>query len=209
MQFRLGKTVAMVGMMGAGKTAIGSAVAARLGVPFLDSDAEIVAASNMSIAEIFERDGEPFFRDKESQVIERLLGGEPVVLSTGGGAYLQPRNRRAITETGVAVWLDADLDLLWSRVRHKNTRPLLRTENPRQTLSDIYHERRAAYAQADLRVQADPDGDWDALVERYPGAVVSNFDGQAELTEMDALIAYMQMLGTLVDFSTFTPVASR
>ena len=140
--------------MGAGKTAIGSALAARIGVPFLDSDAEIVAASNMSIAEIFERDGEPFFRDKESQVIERLLGGPPVVLSTGGGAYLLERNRRAITEAGVAVWLDADIDLLWARVRHKTTRPLLQTADPKATLAEIHRERRPAYAQADLRVEA-------------------------------------------------------
>ena len=140
--------------MGAGKTAIGSALAARIGVPFLDSDAEIVAASNMSIAEIFERDGEPFFREKESQVIERLLSGTPVVLSTGGGAYLQARNRQAITAAGVAVWLDADLDLLWSRVRHKTTRPLLRTDNPKATLTEIYHARRPAYEKADMRVAA-------------------------------------------------------
>jgi shikimate kinase len=144
----------MVGMMGAGKTAIGSALAARIGVPFLDSDAEIVTASNMSISEIFERDGESFFREKESQVIERLLSGKPVILSTGGGAYLQERNRQAITAAGVAVWLDADLDLLWARVRHKTTRPLLQTDNPKATLTEIYNARRPAYAKADLRVEA-------------------------------------------------------
>ena len=105
MPFVLKKTVVMVGMMGAGKTAIGTALARRLDAPFLDSDSEIVAAANMSIAEIFERDGEAFFRDKEAQVIARLLDGTPSVLSTGGGAFLQPRNQVAIHEAGVSVWL--------------------------------------------------------------------------------------------------------
>jgi shikimate kinase len=91
------KTVALVGMMGAGKTAVGKAVAAQLGVDFLDSDAEIEKAANMTIPEIFERDGEPFFREKESQVINRLLDSAPCVLSTGGGAFLAPRNREAMS----------------------------------------------------------------------------------------------------------------
>ena len=102
----------MVGMMGAGKTAVGRAVAAKLGVPFLDSDAEIEAAANMSIAEIFARDGEPFFRKKETQVIERLLENEIGILSTGGGAYLADGNREMISDKGVAIWPDADLSLL-------------------------------------------------------------------------------------------------
>lgn len=152
--FELRKTVAMVGMMGAGKTAIGNAVAGKLDVPFLDSDAEIEAAANLSIAEIFERNGEDFFRQKETQVIERLLGGPPVILSTGGGAYLRAENRELITRHGVAVWLDADLELLWSRVRHKTTRPLLRTPDPKATLTQLYHDRRDAYAKADITVRA-------------------------------------------------------
>ena len=144
-------------MMGAGKTAIGRELAARLDVPFLDSDAEIVDAANMSIAEIFERDGEAFFREKEAQVINRLLETERCVLSTGGGAYLAESNRRAISEKGVAVWLDADIDLLWNRVKHKDTRPLLRTDNPRRTLEEIFNTRVPLYAQADLSVKARPD----------------------------------------------------
>ena len=137
MGFRLKKTVVMVGMMGAGKTAIGSALARELDVPFRDSDDEIVAASNMTIPEIFARDGEAFFREKEAQVIRRLMSGPPGVLSTGGGAYLAERNRRLIAETGVAVWLRAELDLLWDRVRHKDTRPLLRTGDPYGTLAGL------------------------------------------------------------------------
>ena len=142
-------------MMGAGKTAVGRALALRLGVPFLDSDAEIVKAANMSIAEIFERDGEGFFRRKESQVIERLLDEECGILSTGGGAYLAQANRKMISDKGVAVWLNADLNLLWSRVKHKDTRPLLRTADPKATLTAIYNERVPVYGLADLSVKAD------------------------------------------------------
>lgn len=149
---KLKKTVVMVGMMGAGKTAVGRALAARLDVPFLDSDAEIEAAANMTIAEIFERDGEAFFRDRESEVIERLLESRCCVLSTGGGAFLNPRNRARISEKGVSVWLNADLNLLWSRVRHKNTRPLLRTADPYATLKALYEARVPLYAKADLSV---------------------------------------------------------
>lgn len=150
----LHKTVVLVGMMGAGKTAVGKALAATLDVPFLDSDAEIVSAANMSIAEIFERDGEPFFRDRESEVIARLLEGAPCVLSTGGGAFLSDRNRTLISQKGVAVCLQASLDLLWSRVRHKDTRPLLQTPDPYATLRSLYEARAGIYALADLSVEA-------------------------------------------------------
>lgn len=154
MGLKLKKTVVLVGMMGAGKTAVGRALALQLGVPFLDSDAEIVKAANMSISEIFERDGEAFFRQKEAQVIERLLDEESGILSTGGGAYLAKGNREVISEKGVAVWLDADLRLLWNRVRHKDTRPLLRTPNPKATLTEIFEARVPIYRLSDLSVEA-------------------------------------------------------
>ena len=125
-------------MMGAGKTAVGKSLATRLGVPFMDSDAEIEKAAAMSIPEVFERDGEVFFRQRESEVIERLLATGPIILSTGGGAFLAERNRETISEAGVSLWLRADIELLWQRVRHKSTRPLLRTADPKQTLSDLY-----------------------------------------------------------------------
>lgn len=157
MAFKLKKSIVMVGMMGAGKTAVGQAVANRLRVPFLDSDEEIVRAANMSIAEIFERDGEAFFRDRESEVIGRLLDTQRAVLSTGGGAFMSERNRQMIAQRGVAVWLKADLDLLWARVRHKDTRPLLRTPDPKATLTDIYNTRVPVYAKADLAVEAQRD----------------------------------------------------
>jgi shikimate kinase len=152
----LKKTVVMVGMMGAGKTAVGRALAQLLGVRFLDSDHEIETAANMSVPEIFARDGEAFFRARESEVINRLLRGNPCVLSTGGGAFLSPVNRQAITATGVSVWLDADVDLLWSRVKHRDTRPLLRTKNPRETLEEIFTARAPSYRQADVRVPCAP-----------------------------------------------------
>jgi shikimate kinase len=154
--FRLKKTVVMVGMMGAGKTAVGKALAARLGVPFLDSDAEIERAANLTIPEIFVRDGEPFFRRRESEVIHRLLTSHHGILSTGGGAFLAERNREMIAREGVALWLNADIDLLWQRVRHKDTRPLLRTDDPRATLQGLYDQRVPIYALADLSVPCDP-----------------------------------------------------
>lgn len=148
----LHRTVVLVGMMGCGKTAIGRALSARLDVPFLDSDHEIEVAAAASIAEIFERDGEPFFRQREAEVIDRLLSGPPAILSTGGGAYLAERNRAAISEKGVALWLDAPLELLWERVRHKDTRPLLRTPDPRATLTEIFHARTPIYREAAMRI---------------------------------------------------------
>lgn len=179
---RLKRSVAMVGMMGSGKTAVGRALAARLEVPFLDSDSEIEAAAACSISEIFARDGEAFFRDREAEVIARLLRGEPAILSTGGGAFLAERNRRAIAESGVSLWLDADLDLLWERVRHRDTRPLLRTADPKATLSRIYHERVPLYRQADLRVQAEPH----YSIEDMTDAVVRVLATRADVLEADS-----------------------
>lgn len=182
MALRLKKTVVLVGMMGAGKTAVGRALAARLGVPFLDSDAEIVKAANMSIAEIFERDGEPFFRRKESQVIERLLENERGILSTGGGAYLADDNRSMISDKGVAVWLNADLDLLWNRVRHKDTRPLLRTRDPKGTLTEIYEARVPVYSLADLSVKADTRYSIDDMAERVIEVLLTRPDVLEDVT---------------------------
>ncbi|MBY6083849.1 shikimate kinase [Ruegeria arenilitoris] len=164
--FDLRKTVVLVGMMGAGKTAVGRALAARLAVPFLDSDSEIESAANMTIPEIFERDGEPFFRAKESQVIGRLLDEKKGILSTGGGAFLSEENRTMISDRGVSVWLCADLEVLWNRVRHKDTRPLLRTPDPYATLRDLYEARVPLYAQADLVVNSDGDTAIEDMVDR-------------------------------------------
>ena len=168
---RLKKTVVMVGMMGAGKTAVGTALARLLGVDFRDSDEEIVLAANRSIAEIFERDGEAFFRARETEVIGRLLRGNPCVLSTGGGAFLSETNRQLIHEVGISVWLRADLELLWQRVRHKTTRPLLRTPNPRETLSELYEARLPFYAKADLVVDSSADLSLEEMAARVQEAL--------------------------------------
>lgn len=172
----LKKSVVMVGMMGSGKTAVGTQLSRLLSVPFIDSDEAIVAAANRSIAEIFERDGEPFFRQKETEVLRRLLEGPPCVLSTGGGAFMAEVNRKMIAAKGVSVWLRADLDLLWQRVRHKTTRPLLRTANPRATLKEIYTARVPVYALADLAVDAAPDLSIDDMARRVVEALSTRAD---------------------------------
>jgi shikimate kinase len=154
-RYQLRKSVVMVGMMGAGKTAVGTALARYLEVPFLDSDAEIEAAANLTVAEIFEQFDEAFFREKESLVLARLLDGAPSILSTGGGAFLLASNRVLIANKGLAVWLKADRNLLWARVRHKDTRPLLRGDNPRKKLFDLLAAREPAYRKAGLVVTAD------------------------------------------------------
>ncbi len=173
---RLVKTVVLVGMMGAGKTAVGTALARQLGVPFRDSDEEIVRAANRSIAEIFERDGEPFFRSRETEVISRLLRGTPCVLSTGGGAFLSEANRQLIHDVGVSVWLKADLEILWQRVRHKTTRPLLRTANPRETLRTLYEARQPLYAQADIVVESAAERSVDEMASRVVEALKTRPD---------------------------------
>jgi len=176
MALKLRRTVALVGMMGAGKTAVGTALARRLGAPFLDSDAEIEAAARMSIDEIFARDGEAFFRSRETEVIARLMEGPPGILSTGGGAWMRAENRALISGHGVAVWLEADLDVLWARVRHKTTRPLLRTADPYATLVALYAERRTVYALADVTVRSDAAVSVADMVDRVIDALAARPD---------------------------------
>jgi len=155
--YQVSKTITLIGLMGAGKTAVGSIIAERLGVAFLDSDHEIEKAAKMTIKEIFERDGEGFFRQKETQVIERLLAGDPAVLSTGGGAFIRAENRQAIDRAGFSVWLKADLDLLWDRVKSKDTRPLLMGGDGYQVLKKLHQDRSDIYEMANLTVEAEPD----------------------------------------------------
>ncbi|TRD21863.1 shikimate kinase [Palleronia caenipelagi] len=173
---RLKKTVVMIGMMGSGKTAVGTALARALGVPFIDSDHEIERASTLSIPEIFERHGEPFFRDREAEVIARLLDGEPGILSTGGGAFMSERNRQTISERGVALWIRADAELLWTRVRHKDTRPLLRTPDPKATLLEFIEKRDPVYALADLVVDAEPGISIEEMAQKSIGVLATRPD---------------------------------
>ena len=179
-KFVLKKTVAMIGMMGAGKTAVGRVVAHKLNVSFLDSAAEIERAANRTVPEIFERDGEPFFRKRETEVIARLLEGAPCILSTGGGAYLAAENRKTISARGLALWLDADLELLWSRVRHKNTRPLLRTADPKASLTRIYQERVPIYQKADISVACEDDLSIDEMADK----VISGLAARPDVLEV-------------------------
>ena len=170
----LHRTVVLVGMMGSGKTAIGRELADRLGVNFLDSDAALEEAAALTISEIFARDGEAFFRDREVEVIERLMSGPPAILSTGGGAFLSERTRAVIAEKGVAVWLDADLPTLWERVRHKDTRPLLRTADPHATLSALMEARGPIYAKAGVHVAVGPTASIAETTQSVLDALIKN-----------------------------------
>ena len=152
--FELKKTVALVGMMGSGKSAVVKVGSSILDVPFRDADIEIERAAKLSIPEIFERHGEEFFRDKENQVIKRLLNEKSCILATGGGAFINKNIRTSIKEKGVSVWLNADLETLWKRVKHKRSRPLLRTDNPRETLANIYTDRIKTYSLADIIINS-------------------------------------------------------
>ena len=154
LSYRLNKTVVLVGMMGSGKTSVGRELARQIGVDFVDSDEEIVRASSYEIPELFARFGEVYFREKETQVILRLLKGEPRILSTGGGAFMNYQNRLNIGKFGMAVWLRAEVNLLWARVKGKANRPLLMTENPYQTLKELSDSRNPIYAQAPVHVTA-------------------------------------------------------
>lgn len=145
-------SIILLGMMGSGKTAVGNELARDLGRVHADSDAEIERAAAMTIPEIFARDGEAFFRDREAEVVARLLAGPPVILSIGGGAWLRPANRAAIRAAGVPVWIDPPLEVLWSRVRQRANRPLLATEDPHATLAALLEARRPVYAEAALTV---------------------------------------------------------
>lgn len=151
----LGKrSIVFVGLMGAGKTAIGRKVAATLGIPFLDSDQEIEAVSRMTVPELFETYGEPEFRSLEQRVIARVLEQGPQVLSTGGGAFMNEQTREAIAAYAVSVWLKADLDLLMERVSRKQNRPLLKDPDPRGVLRRLMDVRHPVYALADLVVES-------------------------------------------------------
>lgn len=146
------RNLVFVGLMGAGKSAVGRMTAAALGIPFIDSDHEIERVSRMTISDLFATYGEEEFRALESRVIKRLLNTGPRVVSTGGGAYINERTRRHIKKNGLSIWLNADLDVLWERVNKRDTRPLLKTENPKRTLENLMHARYPIYAEADLTV---------------------------------------------------------
>jgi shikimate kinase len=148
------RSVVLVGMMGAGKSSIGRRLALRLGIPFVDADAEIEKAAGMTISDIFAIRGETEFRTGEARVILRLLESGPQVLATGGGAFTNPDTRSAIGAKGISIWLKAEFDVLMKRIRRRHDRPLLKTDDPGATLRKLIEERDPVYALADLTVQS-------------------------------------------------------
>jgi shikimate kinase len=162
---KIGRSIVLVGLMGAGKTCIGSRLAARLGLPFVDADTAIEEAAGCSIADIFEIYGEAAFRDGERRVISRLLEGPVQVIATGGGAFMDSETRARVRERGISIWLRADLDLLLSRTARRNHRPLLNKGDRRTTLQRLMDERYPIYAEADITVDSGRESP-DATVER-------------------------------------------
>lgn len=148
------RTIALVGLMGAGKSTIGRRLAEALGREFHDNDMEIEKAAGLSVADIFTIHGEAEFRRGEQRVLERLLKEPPHVLATGGGAYLNPETRQLLREKAVTVWLSVDLETLWTRVSRRGHRPLLKAADPRGVLSQLFRERVPVYSKADLTVES-------------------------------------------------------
>jgi shikimate kinase len=167
------RSIVVVGMMGAGKSSIGRRVALRLGIPFIDADAEIEKAAGMSISDIFAIRGEAEFRAGEARVIARLLESGPQVLATGGGAFVNPETRAAVAAKGISIWLKADFDVLLKRIRRRHDRPLLKTDDPGSTLRKLMQERDPIYALADLTVQSR-----DVLHDKIVDEIVSALAGR-------------------------------
>lgn len=169
---RLGtRSIALVGMMGAGKTVIGRRLAARLGLDFVDTDQEIETAATMTISEIFQRHGEAYFRDRECRVVARVIGGGPRVVATGGGAFIHAATRAAVRSGSVSVWLKADFEVLMRRVRKRSNRPILHTPDPEGTMQRLIEVRYPVYGQADATVISS-DGPQDHVVQDVITALV-------------------------------------
>jgi shikimate kinase len=149
---RLEKPIALVGMMGAGKSTVGRRLAKRLGLPFVDADDEIEAAAGLSIAAIFERYGEPYFREGERRVLARLIEGPPRVIATGGGAFMDPETRALMLARCIAIWLDVAVEILAERVARRDHRPLLKDQDPLDRLRDLAALRNPIYAQAHIAI---------------------------------------------------------
>ena len=166
----LKRPVILVGLMGAGKSTVGRRLATTLGLPFIDSDNEIVEAAGCSIADIFETYGEAIFRDLEQRVLIRLVSNEPCVIATGGGAFINPMIREAIKSKGTSIWLKASLNVLLDRVSRRDSRPLLKAGDKGVILSKLMEERYPVYEQADIVIDSDA-GLHDAIVESILGAL--------------------------------------
>ena len=167
---RLDRPVVLVGLMGVGKSTVGRRLARRLGLSFVDSDAEIEDASGYPAAEMFERYGEQDFRDGERRLVARLVEGDVRVIATGGGAYVDPRTRKLLNERAITVWLDAPVEILAERTSRRDTRPLLRTANPKSTLEKLSDERRPSYEEAHIHIKSG-DGAHRNVVDRIVAAL--------------------------------------
>jgi shikimate kinase len=167
------RSIVLVGMMGSGKSSIGRRLAARLGIPFIDADTEIESAAGMSIPEIFEKHGEPYFRAGEARVIARLLDNGPQVLATGGGAVMDPQTRALIGQKGISIWLKADIDVLLKRTKRRNDRPLV------EKIKDLLPLREPIYAQANIVIQS-RDEPHDTIIEEIMGVLPERLGLNAE-----------------------------
>jgi shikimate kinase len=179
------RSIVLVGMMGVGKSSIGRRLASRLGLPFVDADAEIEKAAGMSIPDIFARHGESDFRSGEARVIARLLDNGPQVLATGGGAFMNEGTRAAVKSKGVSVWLSAEFEVLVRRIsKRKNDRPMLQTANPAQTLRELLALRNPVYAQADIAVRSH-EAPHDAIVAEIVAALAAFLKAPASPREVN------------------------
>ncbi len=170
-----GRAIVLVGMMGCGKSSVGRRLAARLDLPFVDADQEIEKAAGQTISDIFATYGEAEFRAGERRVIHRLLSETRGVIATGGGAFIDPDTRGEIAEGGVSIWLKVAPDILFRRVKRRNTRPLLKTADPEKTLRGLLDAREPVYALADLTVESD-DGPHEAVVQAIVDALAVHLD---------------------------------
>lgn len=159
-----GRSIVLIGMMGAGKSSIGRRLASRLGIPFIDADTEIESAAGMTIPEIFEKHGEPYFRAGEARVIARLLDNGPQVLATGGGSVMDPQTRALISQKGISIWLKAEIDVLLKRTKRRNDRPLV------EKIKDLLPVREPIYAQADIVIQS-RDEPHDTIIDEIMGVL--------------------------------------
>jgi shikimate kinase len=168
-----GRSIVLVGLMGAGKSTVGRRLARRLGLPFVDSDEEIERAADHEIKEIFDRFGEASFRDGERRVLRRLISGPPKVIATGGGAFIDAGTRALILERCIAVWLEAEVETLAARVARRGHRPLLAGKDPHSLLESLAEVRNPVYAEAHLRVRSGP-GPHEQTVERIVAALAEH-----------------------------------
>ena len=155
---RLDKPIVLVGLMGAGKSTVGRRLARQLGLPFVDSDSAIEDAAGFSAAEVFEKYGEKDFRDGERRLVARLVEGHVRVIATGGGAFVDPRTRELLNARAITIWLDASIDVLSERTSRRDTRPLLRNDDPKGTLERLADERRPSYAEAHIHIRSGAGG---------------------------------------------------